>query len=103
MTETDWYAPTGTLGMFLSGDDIGERDPAGRPVADDSFLLLLNASHRDTAFTLPGPPWAARWRTVLDTSLEDQSAEPGVRSPGGAEVTLRGRSLLVLAVAEGAS
>ncbi|AXI79527.1 glycogen debranching protein GlgX [Peterkaempfera bronchialis] len=100
MTEADWYAPTGALGMFLSGTDIGERDPAGLPVLDDSFLLLLNASHQDVVFTLPGEPWAAGWQTVVDTWSEEQAAPPVGRPAAGAEVTLRGRSLLLLRTAD---
>ena len=96
MTEADWYAPGATLGMFLSGKEMSERDPMGRELSDDSFLLILHAHHRAIRFTLPGAPWAESYETVVDTALEDQAAAPGTRRPAGASVAVPGRSLLLL-------
>ncbi|RKN40850.1 glycogen debranching protein GlgX [Streptomyces hoynatensis] len=96
MTEEDWYAPTATLGMFLSGRDIPHRDEFGRQIADASFLVLLHAGAEPVAFLLPGPPWADAYELVADTSREDQEAPPGTRHRGGAAVTVPGRSVLVL-------
>lgn len=59
MTEQDWYTPGATLGMYLSGNDISQRDDRGIRIVDDSFLAVLHAADRPRAFTLPGPPWAA--------------------------------------------
>ncbi|WP_051969882.1 glycogen debranching protein GlgX [Kitasatospora azatica] len=65
MAEADWYAPTAVLGMLLSGDAMSERDQHGRPLTDDSFLLLLNASERPVDFTMPpGGPF----ELLLDTA-----------------------------------
>ncbi|MEY9966273.1 isoamylase [Streptacidiphilus sp. MAP12-16] len=96
MTEADWYAPGATLGMFLSGDEMSERDPLGRELTDDSFLLILHAHHRPTRFLLPGAPWAEAYETVVDTSLEDQADAPATRCEAGAAITVPGRSLLLL-------
>nr|WP_229698651.1 glycogen debranching protein GlgX [Wenjunlia tyrosinilytica] len=96
MTEEDWYAPTATLGMFLSGRDIPRRDRKGRPVVDDSFLLVLHSSSQPMRFTLPGRPWAKEYEVVVDTALEDQSDGPEARYPAGGCVTLRGRSLMLM-------
>jgi isoamylase len=96
MTEADWYAPGATLGMFLSGDEMTERDPLGRELRDDSFLLVLHAHHKATRFLLPGAPWAESYETVVDTALEDQTEAPGLRHPAGTGLTLSGRSLLLL-------
>ncbi|MER7843933.1 glycogen debranching protein GlgX [Kitasatospora sp. NPDC096077] len=96
MTEADWYAPTACLGMLLSGTAMSEQDDTGHPLADDSFLLLLNAGHEPTVFTLPGEPWAepeAGYRTLLDTA----AAGTGEPYPRGA-VVLGGRSLQLLRV-----
>ncbi|RKT15837.1 glycogen operon protein [Streptomyces sp. 1114.5] len=71
MTEADWFAPTACLGMLLCGTAMSERDDSGEPLQDDSFLLLLNADHRETVFTLPGEPWAepeAAYETLIDTA-----------------------------------
>ncbi|MEV7777409.1 glycogen debranching protein GlgX [Kitasatospora sp. NPDC088351] len=73
MTEADWFAPTACLGMLLSGAATAERDPSGRPLQDDSFLLLLNAGPEPLPFTLPGEPWTApqtAYETVLDTTAD---------------------------------
>ncbi|WP_189764172.1 glycogen debranching protein GlgX [Streptomyces xanthochromogenes] len=100
MTERDWYAPAATLGLYLSGRDIPGRDARGAPVTDDSFLILLHASDRPADCVLPGPPWAAAYELVVDTSREDQAEPPGVVHRGGEMVTLPARSVLVLKVAE---
>ncbi|MYR84005.1 glycogen debranching enzyme GlgX, partial [Streptomyces sp. SID685] len=101
MTEGDWYAPAATLGMYLSGRDIPGRDERGAQVVDDSFLAVLHAGAEPTGFVLPGPPWAEGYEVVVDTSREDQSAPPGTAHPAGAEVTLPGRSVLLLRVLGG--
>ncbi|WP_438291568.1 glycogen debranching protein GlgX [Streptomyces sp. HUAS TT7] len=99
MTEQDWYAPTATLGLYLSGRDIPGRDARGAPVTDDSFLILLHSADRPESCVLPGPPWAASYELVVDTSEEDQAEAPGRVHRGGETVTLPARSVLVLKVA----
>ncbi|MFE9403738.1 glycogen debranching protein GlgX [Streptomyces sp. NPDC006530] len=99
MTERDWYAPAATLGLYLSGRDIPGRDARGAPVTDDSFLILLHSGDRPASCVLPGPPWAASYERVVDTSREDQAEPPGGTHRGGDTVTLPARSVLVLKVA----
>ncbi|MFF4186473.1 glycogen debranching protein GlgX [Streptomyces sp. NPDC001691] len=99
MTEQDWYAPTATLGLYLSGRDIPGRDARGAPVTDDSFLILLHSADRPASCVLPGPPWAASYELVVDTSEEEQATAPGREHRGGETVTLPARSVLVLKVA----
>ncbi len=98
MTEPDWYTPTPSLGMYLSGTDIPQRDPEGRPVIDDSFLAVLHTGHRPAGFTLPGPPWADAYELVVDTSREDQDGPPGTALPAGTRITVPERSVLLLRV-----
>jgi glycogen operon protein len=43
-----------TLGVLLSGETPDVRDWKGTPITDDTFLLLLNASHESVDFILPG-------------------------------------------------
>ncbi|MEV7140370.1 glycogen debranching protein GlgX [Streptomyces tauricus] len=100
MTERDWYAPAGTLGMFLSGRDIPGRDARGAPVTDDSFLAVLHAGDRPAAFALPGPPWARSYEVVVDTSREEQSAAPAVAHRAGTTVTVPARAVLLLRVVD---
>ncbi len=101
MTEADWYAPSATLALFLSGRDIPGRDARGRQVTDDSFLTILHAGDAPVVFRLPGPPWAAAYESVVDTSREDQSGPPGTTYPAGARVTVPARSVLLLRVTAG--
>ncbi|MEZ0090601.1 glycogen debranching protein GlgX [Streptacidiphilus sp. EB129] len=96
MTESDWYAPGATLGMFLSGEEMAEQDQLGREVHDDSFLLILHAHHRATRFVLPGAPWAESYRTVVDTSLDTQDTAPDRFCEAGSTITVPSRSLLLL-------
>ncbi|WP_435792220.1 glycogen debranching protein GlgX [Actinacidiphila glaucinigra] len=96
MTDADWYGPTSTLGMYLSGADIPHHDSRGRPVTDDSFLAVFHASHRPVRFTLPGGPWAREYELLLDTSREDQAEPPGSRHRGGRALTVPGRTVLLL-------
>ncbi|MER7763308.1 glycogen debranching protein GlgX [Streptomyces sp. NPDC097619] len=96
MTEPDWYAPAGALGMFLSGRDIPGRDARGEPVTDDSFLVLLHSGDRPLSWVLPGGPWAREYELVVDTSLEEQERAPGTRHRAGGTLTVPARSVLLL-------
>ncbi len=96
MTEADWFTPTAGLGMLLSGAAMSERDQQGRPLRDDSFLLLLNAGDRELDFTLPGGARATGYESVLDTALADQRTAPATRHPALAALPLPARSLRLL-------
>lgn len=98
MTEADWYAPTATLGMYLSGRDIPGRDAWGVPVVDDSFLAVLHAGEGPVSFVLPGEPWAGAYEVVVDTSLEEQGEAPGDVHRAGGAVTVAGRAVVLLRV-----
>ncbi|GAU65549.1 putative glycogen debranching enzyme [Streptomyces sp. NBRC 110611] len=101
MTEDDWYAPSATLGMYLSGRDIPQRDAQGRPVVDDSFLIVLHAGAGPGSCTLPGPPWASCYELLVDTSREDQAAPPATRHDAGTDIPLPARSVLLLRAVSG--
>jgi isoamylase len=47
---------------MLSGDTIDVRDFYGRPIQDDTFLMLLNAHHVPVNFVLPGQE-EVRWNS----------------------------------------
>jgi glycogen operon protein len=71
MTDEDWEtAHARCIGLFLNGEAITGRDPQGRRIIDDSFLLLFNAADSDIAWNLPSQ-WGQLWEVVLDTG------EPG--------------------------
>ncbi|MFB6440264.1 glycogen debranching protein GlgX [Streptomyces sp. NPDC056411] len=101
MTEGDWYAPGATLAMYLSGNDISQRDARGVRIVDDSFLVVLHAGPRPRPLTLPGPPWAQSYELLLDTGREDlPEAAPPVH-PAGGTLTLQGRSVLLFRAVPG--
>ncbi|WP_407549875.1 glycogen debranching protein GlgX [Streptomyces sp. Pv4-95] len=103
MTEQDWYAPGATLGMYLSGNDIPQRDGQGVRIVDDSFLVFLHADHRPRTVTLPGQPWAAEYEVLIDTSRDGQPPPdaPAERHAAGSELTLPGRSVLLFRAVPG--
>jgi len=82
-----------TVGMFLNGDGIRERDVRGEPVTDVNFLLCFNADPEDVRFTLPSDEHATAWEIVVDTAGAGADSEP---RPAGETLTLPSRSLLVL-------
>ncbi|MFI0349246.1 glycogen debranching protein GlgX [Actinomadura sp. 9N407] len=96
MTDHDWNAGFAkSLGVFLNGDAISEPDPRGRPVRDDSFLLLINAHSEPVEFTLPGPEYGERWEFSLDTA-DPRAVGERQRVKASDQVTVVSRSLTVL-------
>ncbi|MFF8368512.1 glycogen debranching protein GlgX [Streptomyces lydicus] len=101
MTEQDWYTPGATLGMYLSGNDITQRDARGIRIVDDSFLAVLHAAARPRAVTLPGPPWAQSYKLLLDTAREDRPAAAERVYPAGGTLTLPERSVVLFRAVPG--
>lgn len=94
MRQQDWDENRArTVGMFLNGDGIRERDVRGEPVIDVNFLLLFNADPEDVRFTLPSEEYARAWEIVVDTAGAGADSEP---RPAGETLTLPSRSLHVL-------
>ena len=79
--------------VFLNGEAIGEPDPRGEPIVDDSFLVMFNASEADLSFTLPAANFGIRWTCVLDT---DHNLDQGASIAAAATVTVSARSTVVL-------
>ena len=72
MDEAAWRASfVRALQVRLSGDRLDDRDEAGRPLRDDTFLLLLSAHEGPLRFSLAAPPLGAHWLRILDTARED--------------------------------
>ena len=97
MTDDDWdvgYARS--LGVFLNGRAIQGHDEQGRPITDDSFILLFNAHTEGVRWTIP-TEYAAGWRLVLDTRRRHPELEP--RLVDG-RITTSARSIAVLETPE---
>jgi isoamylase len=84
MTEADWAAGHAKmLCLLLSGEaglmhltERGEQEP------DDTFLLVMNASHEEVTQLLPAGRDGASWQVLIDTAKtsgedQDECAEPG--------------------------
>ncbi|MEV0147217.1 MULTISPECIES: glycogen debranching protein GlgX [unclassified Nonomuraea] len=94
MTDADWnvgYARS--LAVFLNGDAITEPDRRGRPIRDDSFLLLFNAHHDTIKFTIP-KDYGEMWQTEIDTAMPISLDIRICRA--GEKVAVPGRSVRVL-------
>jgi isoamylase len=69
MTDVQWHESFArTLGVFLSGRALNERNERGQIVIDSDFLLLVNAHHEHVEFDIPMHPVDARWKLRLDTA-----------------------------------
>jgi isoamylase len=94
MTDQAWGADSGrALMVRLCGDAIDEVDRSGERIADDTFLLLLNAANHGITFVLPEPANGDAWQRVLDTA-DAQGGQAGVLR--GKRVRVRARSMVVL-------
>jgi len=97
MTDEDWAKGyVRCIGVRLAGDAIQEKDPKGRPLLDETFIMLLNAHHEPRPFILPAHRRGVRWQPVLDTALSHENAKPVRLLRGGAQYDLEARSLAVL-------
>lgn len=96
MSDEEWSAPfVKTIGMLLCGDALDVRDWHGQPITDETFLMLLNASHESVAFTLPNST-ARQWATVIDTMDERGFPEPQIEFAAGKNLPLEGRAFVLL-------
>jgi len=99
MAEESWQDPAARcIGLRLAGDAIEEVDRLGQPIADDTFLFLLNSHHEPVPFVLPAHRPGILWETVLDTRAPDGRRK---RRPtrGGDAYDLEGRSVALLRLA----
>jgi len=94
MTRRDWDGQNGArLGVFLNGKALGSRTPRGEPLVDDSFIVLFNAHHEETTFTLPPKRFGAHWTLELTTAAGDPEPQRFAPRDG---VPLVARSVVVL-------
>jgi glycogen operon protein len=92
MTPEDWHDPDlCAVGMVLCGLAFFERDEWGRPVTDDTFLVVFNAG-RSVRFVLPRTPAAWSWEWVWSTAGPRRKA---ASLPGGSAWVAQARSVTV--------
>ena len=91
MKDADWEDPERrVLGMFVAGEASEEVDEQGRPLQGESYLLLVNGSHRSCSFRVPALRSPGRWEQTLS------SARPGKRILRRPTVALVAHSLALL-------
>ena len=97
MDEGDWETGHArSLTVFLNGEAIYELGPRGERVVDDSFCLLLNASHEPVQFVLPAQEFGNVWELALDSAapLVPLAEERTVKA--AESVALEPRSVMLL-------
>jgi glycogen operon protein len=77
---------------MFNGKTLQVADESGDPLTDDSFLILVNASHEGVEFKLPAVPNGSPWRQVMDTENID---DPFKSARVGKKVIVGGRSMMV--------
>jgi len=99
MTAEDWTNPaTRSLGMLLAGDAIDEVDPAGNPIVDQTFLILLNSYWDPIEFILPNGATRREWEVLIHTPFDPLPAEQRVLQEE--RFLLGARALAVLRMVE---
>ncbi|QKQ98997.1 glycogen debranching protein GlgX [Metallosphaera tengchongensis] len=85
--ENQWNSPTQTVALILEGSAMDEINDRGERVADDTFLVLLNANPSNVKFKFP----QGRWEVVVTSSpdVKERYVE------GGREVEVEGRTATV--------
>ncbi len=83
------------MAVFLNGDAIPAPNARGERVVDDTFLMCFNAHRRPGRIHhSAGASTPAKWTAVLDTTDANRRTDLVVKD--GDEVSLQGRSLLIL-------
>jgi isoamylase len=97
MTEDSWADPHAkALAIRLSGEaglmHLGER---GEQEPDETFLLLVNASHVRVTFRVPDEGNGSRWEVVVDTT-DEAERDAAHRLDAGSDTEVGDRSLRLL-------
>ena len=95
----NWFDPSlHTLGMYLDGRGLRHRGPRGETIIDESYLLIMHSADDAIEFFLPGPPWAASYEVVIDTTEPGGSDGSASVVDAGEAITVESRSVLLLRV-----
>jgi glycogen operon protein len=66
-----------SIALLLNGKTLNIADETGKPIVDDTFLLLVNAHHEGVEFTLPQKTGqGTKWQQILDTDNLQQPFQP---------------------------
>jgi isoamylase len=91
LPDGNWDQPWNkSIAVAFNGKTLGVMDEDGEQVIDESFLLLINASHEGVEYTLPAPLADTPWRQILDTESIDN---PFCSGKVGEKVIVGGRAI----------
>jgi isoamylase len=88
------------IGVVLVGLAEDIRDYFGKPVHDDTFMLLFNAHHEPVDLILPGREKVV-WERVIDTADEAGFLAQPTTHPSGDELPLEPRSMSLFKLSAG--
>ena len=81
-----------SIAVMFNGRTMNVSDEEGRPVVDESFLIVVNAADQGVEYVMPAPPSQTPWRQVLDTeNIDDPFKEVSVEG----KVIVGGRAVRV--------
>ena len=96
MSDTEWSSWfIRCLGMLLGGGTIDVRDRRGRPIRDETFLVLLNAHYEPVPFVLPGLH-NVDWELIMDTFRDPSFVAAGETYGSAVCYDLKDRSIVLL-------
>ena len=76
VTDDVWNASWNrSIALLLNGRTLEITNEEGAPVIDDSFLILVNASHEGVEYTLPPSPSGNPWNQLMSTENMDAPFE----------------------------
>jgi isoamylase len=81
-----------SIAVMFNGKTMNMSDEDGRPVVDESFLIIVNAADQGVEYVLPEAPNQTPWRQVLNTEDIDN---PFSEVPAEGKVILGGRAVRV--------
>ena len=88
--DTGWMR---SLAIMYNGNTLDQVDEMGQPIADDSFLILVNSYHECVTYTLPQSPRGRGWTLIMDThDLEHPFKSKKMQN----QMDVQGRSLALL-------
>jgi glycogen operon protein len=101
MTDDHWNRSfIRCIGVVLAGFAEDIRDYFGKPIKDDTFMLLFNGHHEPVKFFLPGREHVT-WERIIDTDEEDGFLAAPTTHQSGDELVLVPRSMAVFKLTAG--
>jgi glycogen operon protein len=103
MADEDWRnTPGKVFAVRISGEaGLTHLTARGEEEPDDTFMILMNASHEDVVFHIPSESRGARWEVLVDSS-DEADKRVGRSYDPGTDIPTQARSLLLLVYQQGA-